>query len=1002
MIAYLWRQMIVIILIGLFGIFNIIAIAAHAAGAAAPSIAIDFSHAGYGAGQSLPVVRNAITVRPSGGDDTELLQAAVDHVAALPADADDYRGAVLLWPGTFRVEGQLLLRGDGIVLRGSRAPGQPTAIVATGHHRRTLIEMGERRRAPTTAPAGNVVDENAPAGATSLTLDSLWPLSPGDRVIITRPSTAEWIADLGMKGNKGPFADQRLDWTPGSRDLHWHRIVTAVDVGSNRITLDAPITTALERRYGGGAVVKVSDDALAHRLGLEDLILDSEFDSANACDEEHAWIAVALDAVEDASVRNVTARHFAGSAVRVGPRARRVTVEGCRSEQPVSEPGGYRRQSFLVEGQQVLVRRCTAEAGMNDFAVGLCAAGPNVFLNCSATGALGPSGGFESWASGALYERVRIAGSGIRLTNDMTRAQGGGWTAGNCVVWNCSADALDVRGPDGAANVVVESAQPLYESQLRARFGQLPAATTVPTTEANIAEFHPQLEANHPAATTTTTAPLQIINGRFVINGRALWGGQVNDGWWKGNANPATALDAGVALTRFVPGRVGPGLTEDLPALAAKMVANGTPFYQSVPGLWYDRRRDEHSIVERTDGNVWAPFYEMPWARSGQAKAWDGLSRFDLTRFNPWYFDRVREFESLCEQRGLLLYHNLYNTHNVLEIGPHWIDYPPRPANCVNENGLPEPPPLEPGNHLHVANAFYDADNEKLRALHRAFIFHSLDELAASPNVIFSLSAQFAGPLKFQQFFQDTVADWQQQHAGRPVRIALVTSKDMTDAILADPVRAKQVAVIDMRYWQYRPDGSLWAPHGGQNLAFREMIAKDFGKMGDAPPPTTPAQLYRQVREYRDRYPDKAIVAWNGGVGPVPILMAGGAQALMRNPSAGHGQGRSVDRTPLDAFVREHLAPVLMTMTPVDGVVENGTENWCLADGGRAHLLLFSPRGATLKFAVDVGDGFRGVWFEASRGETHTVDDAIDARAGVTVAKPGDGNWVLFLARTSS
>jgi hypothetical protein len=85
-----------------------------------------------------------------------------------------------------------------------------------------------------------------------------------------------------------------------------------------------------------------------------------------------------------------------------------------------------------------------------------------------------------------------------------------------------------------------------------------------------------------------------------------------------------------------MPGRTGPGLTEDLAALAARMVAEGTPFYQSIPGLWYDRRRDEHSTFARTDANVWAPFYEMPWARSAEGTAWDGLSKFDLAAFNPW------------------------------------------------------------------------------------------------------------------------------------------------------------------------------------------------------------------------------------------------------------------------------------------------------------------------------------------------------------------------------
>ena len=59
------------------------------------------------------------------------------------------------------------------------------------------------------------------------------------------------------------------------------------------------------------------------------------------------------------------------------------------------------------------------------------------------------------------------------------------------------------------------------------------------------------------------------------------------------------------------------------------------------------------------------------------------------------------------------------------------------------------------------------------------------------------------------------MAEWEKK-TGRAVRILLATSKDITDAILADPVRARQVAVIDMRYWQYRPDGSLWGRLAGR------------------------------------------------------------------------------------------------------------------------------------------------------------------------------------------
>jgi hypothetical protein len=962
---------------------------------------LDFSYAGYGGGGvRLPAVRAVLRVRPTGGDDTALLQAALDRAAASPAGADGFRGAVLLAPGRFRVAGQLRLRASGVVLRGSGSGA--TTVVAAGQSRRTLIEVGADEP-PQTGAVVRATDETVPAGALTLTLESVGGLAAGDRVVVTRPSTREWIAALGMNRAEGAFADQRLHWTPGSRDLTWDRVVTSVDEKLKRVTLDAPVTTALESRYGGGTLAKVSAHEPARRVGVEALTLDSEFDAANAADEEHAWLGVALDNVEDAWVRDVTARHFAGSAVRVGWRARRVTVLGCRFAAPVSEVGGYRRQGFFVEGQQVLVRACQSEAGTNDFAVGFAAAGPNVFLDCTATGALGPSGSFESWASGVLYERVRVGGAALRLAYDMTRSQGGGWTAANSVIWNCAAAQLEARGPDAAPNLLRQSTAPLYEAQLARRcpiadcgFGAQPDGRAVIGQAFSIP---PQSSIRNPqSAIRNRKRSLEIVNGRFVVGGRVLWGGMLNGAWWKGQVAPGVAVaTSGVSLTRFVPGRVGPGLTEDLPKLAARMVAEKLPFYNGGPGLWYERRRDAHVITAEPDANVWAPFYEMPWARSGRGKAWDGLSRYDLTRFNPWYFARTREFAELCEQRGLVYYHSLYNTHNLLETAAHWVDFPWRPANNVNDTGLPEPPPLDARNTVHLANQFYDATDPRRRALHRAFIRHNLDALGDTANVVFTLGFQFPGPLAFQQFFLDTVAEWQRQ-SGRRVRVALVTGKDITDAILADPARAALVSVIDTRYWQYRPDGTLWAPAGGRNLAFREMITNDFGRAGDAPPDTTPAQVYRQVREYRDRFPDKAVVAWHGGAGPVPVLLAGGAQALMRNPAAGQSQGSQPDETKLDGFVREHLAAVLMRMSPRDELFADAARNWCLAARAGDAVLVYSLAGASVTLARALPRAaYAGLWFDPRTGDTRPLDAPRSWRQGTTLAKPDGADWLLLL-----
>jgi len=993
-----------------------------------PAVVIDFSHAGYGGGGVRPPsVRAALRVRPSGADDTARIQAALDRVAALGVGADGFRGAVLLAPGRFRVAGGLSMRAGGVVLRGSGRGS--TTVVATGRGRRTLIEVGGADP-PRADPPLSVTDETAPAGALTLTLEKVEGLAAGDRVVVTRPSTRDWIEALGMNRAEGSFADQRLHWTPGSRDLVWDRTVTRIEREAQRVMLDAPVTTALERRYGGGTLARVSAGAPPSRIGVESLTLESDFERPNPLDEEHAWIGVMLDNVEDAWVRDVTARHFAGSAVRAGARARRVTVEDCRAERPVSEVGGYRRQAFLVEGQQVLVRRATSEAGMNDFAVGHVAAGPNVFLDCASNGSHGASGSFESWASGVLYERVRVGGAALRLGYDMTRSQGGGWTAANSVLWNCEATELEARGPEGAPNLLVRgSPESLYETQLMRRAGtsaargmdapsivgrasgrkgpDVPPAREFDDLPANVGgaphasgPARPTRAGVRRAAVSGRGRTLDIVGGRFVVGGRALWGGMLNTAWWRGQVSPGSALKlGGVSLTRFAPGRVGPGLTEDLPALAARMREEGTPFFYGVHGLWYERRRDAHLITEQPDANVWAPFYEMPWARAGKGRAWDGLSRYDLTRFNPWYFARTREFAELCEREGLVYYHNLYNTHNLLETAAHWVDFPWRPANNINDTGLPEPPPLETRNTVHLANQFYDARDPRRRRLHRAYILHTLDALGDRPNVIFTLAFQYAGPLAFQQFFLDTVAVWERRR-GRRVRVALIASKDVTDVVLADPLRARQVSVIDTRYWQFRPDGGLWAPEGGRNLAFREMITKEFGRAGDAPPDTLPEQVYRQVREYRDRFPEKAVVAWHGGAGPVPVLMAGGAQALMRNPAGGQSQGGASDRTRLDDFVREHLAAALPRMSPRDGLLEDPARNWCLSDARGDTLLVYSHAGASFTLAGALPQrAYTGLWFNPRTSETHTLDAPPSWGNGTAVKKPSGEGWLLLLKK---
>ena len=119
---------------------------------------------------------------------------------------------------------------------------------------------------------------------------------------------------------------------------------------------------------------------------------------------------------------------------------------------------------------------------------------------------------------------------------------------------------------------------------------------------------------------------------------------------------------------------------------------------------------------------------------------------------------------------------------------------------------------------------FYDISHPVRRELHRQYIRQCLNNFSDNSNVIQLTSAEFTGPLHFVQFWLDVIAEWEAE-TGKKAKVALSTTKDVQDAILADPKRAAVVDVIDIRYWHYKKDG-IFAPEGGKNMAPRQHMRK--------------------------------------------------------------------------------------------------------------------------------------------------------------------------------
>jgi hypothetical protein len=748
-------------------------------------------------------------------------------------------------------------------------------------------------------------------------------------------------------------------------------------------------------------------------------------------------MAITMENVSDAWVRQVTFEHFAGSAVYVLETANRVTVQDCKSLAPVSEIGGYRRNIFWTMGGQTLFQRLYSENGYHDFGTGNCTPGPTAFVQCMGWQSLSFSGGLDSWASGVLFDVTSIDGQSLSYKNREQDGQGAGWNAANSLFWNCTAARVDNYNPPTAQNWALGTwaqfggdgyweesnstinPRSFFYAQLANRLNKdvskqadLLLIMTEPSSSPTPEQAAALLAAARKPATTIgdwidgapkrnpisasasgaksidvigyktavvpAIAPKMSVSNGWLVRGNTLMRGMHFEApWWNGNIKPGyLEKTAKPQITRWVPGRTGTGLTDDINEVSDWMLQNHITVFEHNYGLWYERRRDDHERIRRADGDVWAPFYELPFARSGREKdlAFDGLSKYDLTKYNAWYWNRLKQFADLADQRGLVLFHQNFFQHNIIEAGAHYTDFPWRTANNINSTGFPEPVNYAGDKRQFMAEQFYDVSNPVRKKLLTAYINKCLDNFTDNNSVIQSTSAEFTGPLHFMQFWVDAVKQWETIHKKKQV-IALSATKDVQDAILADPARAAVINAIDIRYWYYEGNGKLFAPAGGQSLAPRqqERIYK--------PKVVSFESVYQAVSEYSTKYPEKAVLfsadsfdhfGW-------AVFIAGGSLPV------------------LPATTDAKFLADAATMKPVK-LIGNPSGQWALGNATKGYIVYNNTDNAIL-LDLAANTNYKVQWIDPKTGAEVPGQQQVKGGNGVEIKAPKIGTAILWLTR---
>ncbi|MEW9552488.1 hypothetical protein [Nonomuraea sp. NPDC050783] len=178
------------------------------------------------------------------------------------------------------------------------------------------------------------------------------------------------------------------------------------------------------------------------------------------------------------------------------------------------------------------------------------------------------------------------------------------------------------------------------------------------------------------------------------------------------------------------PGATAPASPEklDYDSYLDFLAARGHNFVR----LW----RWEHVVSQAAGGAYHLNMSPQPWLRTGEGTARDGEPRFDLSRFDPAYFRRLRERVVAAGERGMYVAVMLFEGWALhLSPAPDNVEgHPFHAANNVNGIGITsildhQVLPLDP----------------EVRALQEAYLRQVVDTVHDLPNVLYEVANESSG-----------------------------------------------------------------------------------------------------------------------------------------------------------------------------------------------------------------------------------------------------------------
>jgi len=410
----------------------------------------------------------------------------------------------------------------------------------------------------------------------------------------------------------------------------------------------------------------------------------------------------------------------------------------------------------------------------------------------------------------------------------------------------------------------------------------------------------------------------------------------------------------------------------------------------------------------------------LPWARTGPVNrvegvppsnrgqdardtALDGKPRFDLTRFNPEYFDRLRARVRAAGDRGIYVSVMLFegwglsHANRRIPAADGWAyrSHPFHPDNNVNGitgdlNG--------DGNVLEIHSLASDA----ITALQAAYIRKVVDTVNDLDNVLYEVINE-GGNQEWDWWVVKTVKDYEGTkskqhpvgitgHGGERIATMLASPADWISPGSADGYRdpapawdGHKVSLLDTDH--------IWGVGGNHGWVWRSLLR------GHNP-------------IFMDPY-DGSILGDRRGEGVPPLrreaILASPGRATTRTSTEVQGQDalatedKAKMASPQFELLRRNMGYTLRyarkvnlaAMTPQGELASTG---FCLAEPGKEYLV-YLPEGGEVTVDLSGASGSIAVeWFDPRSGDT-TQGHITSGGQKHSFQPPFDGDAVLYLRR---